>query len=259
VPDLDGQQVLITRTADQAAPLVDAVQAAHGRARIFPALDIRGLQSDAICATIDALPPADIHLFVSPNAVRFGLEHCRSGLIGAIGPGTANAIRAAGARVDIVPSGGFASEHLLDAKELKSIEGKSIRIVRGQSGRELLGSTLAHRGARVDYVQVYERSIPEHTAEDIAALIAAWRSDGFAAWLAMSKETLDNFLTLIGHEGEQLAQTTPLISPASRVIMEAEERLPGIFAVETDGVTPDAIVDAIDGVIVRRTNQGPET
>lgn len=256
MPDLDGQRVLITRTADQAQPLVDAIKAANGTTRIFSALEIRGLPDDAIATSISTLPPADIHLFVSPNAVRFGLAHCREGLVGAIGPGTANAIRAAGGRVDIVPVGGFASEQLLEADALKSIEGKTIRIIRGQSGRELLGSTLAHRGARVDYVQVYERRVPEYSPEDIAALIGNWQSEGFAAWVVMSKETLDNCLALIGDDGEALARSTPLISPASRVIMEAEQRLPGILAVESDGVTPDAIVDAIDGVIVRRTNAG---
>ncbi len=256
MPDLDGQRVLITRAADQAKPLVDLIEAANGTAVIFPALEIRGLTDDAIRESTNALPPADIHLFVSPNAVRFGLAHCGDGLIGAIGPGTANAIRDAGRSVDIVPTGGFASEHLLDTDALKSIDGKTIRIIRGQSGRELLGSTLAHRGARVDYVQVYERRVPEHAAADIEALIADWQADGFAAWVVMSAETLDNFLKLVGEAGSECARSTPLISPASRVIMEAEERLPGILAVESGGVTPDAIVEAIDGVIVRPSNAG---
>lgn len=255
MPDLGGRKVLITRPALQAESLVREVRSANGMPVVFPALEISGCTDAEIARATTRLPPADIHLFVSPNAVQYGLATCNSGLLGAVGPGTARAIRDAGWEVGIVPQGGYDSEHLLDTPELKNIRGKSIRIVRGQSGRELLGSTLVHRGARVDYIQVYKRGVPDYGIPEIQALLKDLESGDFAAWTIMSTETLENLLRIVGDQGASLLREVPLVSPASRVIIEAEERLRGILAVESNGVSPEAIVDAIDGVIVK-SNEG---
>lgn len=253
VPDLGGRKVLVTRPSDQASALVREIEKANGVAVVFPALEVEGLSEQEIATVTRDLLPADIQLFVSPNAVRYGLASCNSGLLGAIGPGTANAIRDEGLQVGIVPNGGYNSEHLLDTPELTDVAGKSIRIVRGQSGRELLGSTLTHRGANVDYVQVYTRRAPSYTDSEVQRLLTDLSSGDYAAWTIMSAETLDNLLMILGETGTLALRELPLVSPASRVIIEAEERLPGILAVESDGFGPDAIVDAVDGVIVRNT------
>ena len=43
-PTLDGRSILVTRSVDQAAPLVTAIEAAGGRAIVFPALEISDLE-----------------------------------------------------------------------------------------------------------------------------------------------------------------------------------------------------------------------
>ena len=125
-----------------------------------------------------------------------------------------------------------------------------MRIVRGQSGRELLGATLAHRGANVDYLSVYARRRPAPDAKTITALLDAWSADQIHAWVIMSVETLTNFLELVGDAGAELARRTPLVSPASRVINEAGERLPGVFAAVADGTSPEALLDTIDSMMI---------
>ncbi|MEM6512518.1 MAG: uroporphyrinogen-III synthase [Pseudomonadota bacterium] len=247
--ELTGRGVLVTRPTGQSDALIDAIEAAGGAAVCLPALEIAARDSDAVKAELAGLPSPDITLFVSPNAVHFGLDHA-AGAIGCIGPGTANAIRQNGGRVDIVPDGGYNSEHLLMTPALADIDGKTIRIVRGQSGRELLGQTLAHRGARVDYLSVYTRRCPDHPRALVDDVLAGWEAGDIDAWTIMSVETLDNFLTLTGERGARLAAGTPLVTPAERVLKEAEERLPGVFVALSHGTSADDLVDAVDGVIV---------
>ena len=249
MPDLRGKGVLITRPAEQSRELVEAVEGAGGRAFVFPALEIVGCEQSDIDLSLESMRPPDVTLFVSPNAVRFGIRYAGRGRIGAIGPATAAAIEVAGRNVDIRPDGGYDSEHLLMSGALSDVDGKTIRIVRGQSGRELLGATLAHRGANVEYLSVYSRRCPDADAEQIATLLDAWSNDEIHAWVIMSVETLTNFLELVGDSGAELARRTPLVSPATRVINEAYERLPGVFAAVADGTSPDALLETIDAMM----------
>lgn len=249
MPELGGQGVIVTRPADQQAELVDCIRAANGEPLCLAALEIAPRDPAAIRQDAERLDAPDITLFVSPNAVRYGLDFA-GGNVGAIGPGTAAAIRARDIPVDIVPEAGFNSEHLLESDALRDIAGKTIRIIRGQTGRELLGATLAHRGGHVDYLSVYERRCPQHDRAEVDALLDRWASGKIAAWTIMSVETLDNFLTLIGEKGRDLAARTPLVTPAERVLKEAEERLPGVFVALSAGTSAQALVDAVDGVIV---------
>ena len=174
MPELKGKGVLITRPEEQSRELVDVVEGAGGRAIVFPALEIVGRDRAGIDASLESMQPPDITLFVSPNAVRFGIDYCGSGTIGAIGPATAAAIESTGRNVDIRPDGGYDSEHLLMSDALSDVDGKTIRIVRGQSGRELLGATLAHRGANVEYLSVYARRCPAPDFASVDALLKAW-------------------------------------------------------------------------------------
>ena len=95
--------------------------------------------------------------------------------IAVIGPATAKAVAAAGRVVNIQPADGFDSEHLLAEERLQDVAGRRVRIIRGSDGRELLADELKRRGASIDYLSVYERRLPEISAETAAALEARWR------------------------------------------------------------------------------------
>jgi uroporphyrinogen-III synthase len=169
---LSGFVVLVTRPEHQADELVTAIDDAGGEAIRFPVIDIEPQDSADVSRRLEALPAADITIFISTNAVMYGL-HCVAGdetAIAVIGPATKSAIESAGRQVDIFPEQGYDSEHLLAAAELQDVSGKNIRIIRGDGGRELLADTLRERGATVDYLSVYRRLTRAYSPNLLAGL-----------------------------------------------------------------------------------------
>ena len=191
------------------------------------------------------LSDPDIVIFVSPNAVSFGLDHIGNAAIAAIGPATAAAIEAAGRAVDIVSASGYNSEHLLAEPPLKNVSGKTVRIIRGQRGRELLADTLRSRGATVDFLAVYERSVPEYSDAEIARLETALAAENVDFTTVMSAESLRNLVALLPESCIDHLIETRLVTPAARVIKEALELLPGIPTTLAQGPQVDDMVRAM--------------
>jgi uroporphyrinogen-III synthase len=228
---LAGIGVLVTRPADQASDLVDAIAAAGGEAVLFASIEVMPLDEAEIRDSLRELHEPDIVLFVSPNAARFGLAHAGAARLAAIGPATAAAVEAAGREVDIRPASGFDSEHLLAEAALQQVEGTVIRIIRGRSGRELIADTLRARGATVEYLAVYERRMPACSRDDIAALESRWRAGDVDVVTVMSVESLHNLVELLSDWCRDALGRTPLVTPAARVLKEASRRFPGIPAI----------------------------
>lgn len=243
--ELAGAGVLVTRPEHQAGPLVDAIEAACGRAVRFPAIDISPLPAESIDAAAAGLHAPDIAIFVSPNAVRHGLGYGGAARLAAVGPATAAALEAAGRPVHIRPQGGFDSEHLLAEPELNDVAGKVVRIIRGQSGRELLADTLRERGAVVDYLAVYTRRPARPSAAALTRLEADWCAGGIDAVTIMSVETLVNLVSLLPAACKNRLRQTLLVTPAERVIIEATKQFPGIPTALAAGTSPQDIVRAI--------------
>src|SRR5690606_28700026 len=99
---LHGVSVLVTRPEGRADELNQAIEEAGGSVVAFPVLDIETRDETILQDEQASLPPPDIAIFVSTNAVRFGLKYIpASGVkIAAIGPTTRAAIEACGRRVD---------------------------------------------------------------------------------------------------------------------------------------------------------------
>ena len=105
-------------------------------------------------------------IFVSQNAV----EHAFNWLhdywpqlpVGisyfAVGEKTAQALRAQGLSAQV--ASGMTSEALLNLPALTEVWGQKILICRGRGGLPKLGENLHQRGARVRYLELYERLMP---------------------------------------------------------------------------------------------------
>jgi len=243
--DLAGVGVLVTRPEHQAAEFSDAIEAAGGKAVRFPAIEIVPRSASDIDNDTAALQQPDIVIFVSANASRFGMAHTAAAKVAAVGPATAAAIEAAGQRVDIRPAAGFDSEHLLAEPELQSVDGKVVRIIRGNSGRELIADTLRQRGAIVEYLPVYTRKAPDVDASSATGLEQAWRSGQIDVVTVMSVETLTNLVSILPEWCRNQLGQTPLVTPATRVIIEATREFPGIPATLAQGPAAKDMVRAI--------------
>lgn len=72
---LAGLNIVVTRPGEQAENLADRITQAGGRATLFPLLEISPvLDSQSLQALIARLHEFNLAIFISPNAVRYGME-----------------------------------------------------------------------------------------------------------------------------------------------------------------------------------------
>lgn len=242
---LKGVGILVTRPRTQAQELVAAIEAAGGTAFCFPVLDIVAIDENVVSAAANSLGKPDVVIFVSRNAVEYGLKYAHGGQLAAIGPSTAAAIAAAGRIVDIQPTAGYDSEHLLAEPVLDDVAGKHVRIIRGSAGRKLLAEELVARGAHVDYLSVYERRLPDVSAQTLSDLEARWRQGDINVITSMSVQSFRNLVTLLPAWCETQLEVTPLVTPAGRVLKEVLDRYPASRPIIASGPQAEDMVKAI--------------
>ena len=220
--DLTGLNILVTRPAGQAQGLMDKLAALGARPLHFAAVeivephDIAGLK-----AVVMDLSTFDWAIFISPNAVTrafnlmqgWGQDWPPDVRMAAIGRGSARELQRLGFRDVLVPKGRFDSESLLLMSPLQDMQGKGVVIFRGEGGRELLGDTLAARGARVRYAECYRRAAP---SADISGLLRAWARHGLDAVIVTSVEGLHHLYDALGQVGRQWLTKTPLVVVGTR-------------------------------------------
>jgi len=225
---LRNRGIVVTRPRAQADPFCEALAARGARVLRFPALQIGAAsETHSLRAVRADLGDYACVIFVSINAVQRGLPLLLADatwpagvLRAAIGARTAMELAQWQHAAQIVPNEGFDSETLLQEPLLQDVAGKRILIVRGEGGRELLGTTLRARGALVDYAEVYRRE----PANSDPALFFAWlAAEEIDAITVTSGETLRMLLTILEepmHPGQGIPASvfrTALIVGASRV------------------------------------------
>lgn len=169
---------MVTRPREQAAGLLQEITNLGGNALSFPLLEITPLANEApLLALCQRLHEFQLAIFISPNAVRFGMAAIQKqgGIpstlqIASIGLSSAQALHNSGINKVITPQHRFDSEALLELPELQQVEGLHVVIFRGDQGRELLGDTLKSRGATVEYASCYQRSKPQQHIDSLLAL-----------------------------------------------------------------------------------------
>ena len=232
---LDGVGVIVTRPQRQAAVFASRIAALGGTPLIWSAIVIEPpedlAQLDDVHARLDQY---DIAIFVSANAVEFGARPARAWpaqlRVYAPGPGTAEALAAAGVADARIPAKSWDSEGLLELPDLANVDGKRVVIFRGEGGREFLGNALRLRGASVDHVPCYQRVAPRAGAE---GLVEALRDGRANALTLTSSEGVDNLMAALGAEGRAMIATLPTFAAHARIAEHAREH--GLAAVETAG------------------------
>ena len=216
--DLEGLGVVVTRPLEPARTLARELEARGARVFVFPALAIEELPVSAeLGDVLDSLPQATLAVFVSAHAVEKGLAAARARRpwpeaveVAAVGEATARALRNSGFARVISPASRHDSEGLLELPRLQAVRGENIIVFRGEGGRERLRESLEARGARVRYAECYRRVRPQ---ADAAALRAAWDRGEVQAVSALSGETLENFVQMLGDDSGRRLAAAALVVP----------------------------------------------
>ncbi|OUR98042.1 hypothetical protein A9Q81_12340 [Gammaproteobacteria bacterium 42_54_T18] len=246
--------VLVTRPEGQGQALADKLQAGGLDVLLFPTLAI---QPKALTPTeqqsVECLYRYSHVICVSANAAKMGVE-----LLAdywpqwpveqqwiAVGPATYAAMQGWGLGEVLLPVGASHSEGVLALDDLENLDDKKVLILRGVSGRELLADTLRQRGAGVDYLELYERKVPEITRLGLPNKLPEWLySDAKKVIVVTSGDGLKNLITMaVGQERELFA--TSLVVVSQRLADFAKQQ--GFASVRVaNGASDDAIALCIN-------------
>jgi uroporphyrinogen-III synthase len=214
--------IVVTRPREQAADLAQRIESQGGRALLFPLLEIAPVSDQAaLQEQLVRLAQFDLLIFISPNAVRYGMAAMPplpdTVRIATVGQGSAHALRELGVSGIIAPAGRYDSEALLAVPELQDMSGRRVAILRGDGGRELLGDTLKARGATVEYITCYRRSKPRFAA---ASLLAAEPD----AITVTSSEALGHLWEMLAEPARAGLAAKPLFVPHERIAELARQQ-----------------------------------
>ncbi|MFK8078284.1 MAG: uroporphyrinogen-III synthase [Granulosicoccus sp.] len=204
--------ILITRPEGQHQYLLASCESLGFNVRHLPCLTISPI--DSIGEMQHKTRFADVILFTSRNAV----VHAHKQLplpwlnkaVHAIGSATASSLAELNQAIEFDPEPPFNSESFL--QQLSSKPPQKILIVKGAGGRDLIASALKSKGWEVDTVDVYRRSLPVLSAEDISS---AFRKPSPQIISITSNETLENLVTLV-KDHWKLVRDLPLVVNSQR-------------------------------------------
>jgi uroporphyrinogen III methyltransferase/synthase len=243
---LFGQAVLVTRARDQLHALSDQLLELGAGVWHQAAIEVRPPASwHVVDEVLDRVDQFDWLVFSSANGVSFllnrildrgqDLRRLGSVRLAAMGPGTADKLRAYHLQADVVP-GEFRAEALAD-KLAENAAGKRFLLARASRGREVLAETLRAAGGDVEQVVVYESHDVAVVEPDIAAALEAGRLD----WTTVTSSAIAR--SLVNLFGPQLRRTRlASISPVTSVTLRELGYEP---AVEASVYTMDGLVEAI--------------
>jgi len=245
--------VLITRPKEQGRVLAKALNQQGYQTHCQP---LFGYQENA---TLEQYHQAlaqtpDIIIFVSVAAVQcahnvypltqwINATHQATTVI-AVGQATANKLASVGIANVITPHQ-QTSEGVLALAELSQCNSQNIVIVRGNSGRELMFDTLTLRGAKVSYLESYQR----HWHQLPADISQHWQQLEINCIVITSNDLLQSVVQLIQLQGQtsfcSYWQQTCIWVVASKRIAQSARALGLVNIVCAEGASDQAIISAI--------------
>jgi len=251
---LFGKRVLVTRSAEQSGPFVDALAAAGAEAVCVPMIRLLPPEDPApLDAALDRLDGYARLLFTSANAVRFTAARARErGLslrvaaaeVVCVGPATARAALEAGLPVHRVPPAQHDAEAVLaELLEAGGLSGRRILIPRSDLARDTLPEGLRAAGAEVDAVVAYRNLPAEVDAEGLRAELATLDALTFA-----SPSAARRFVGLLD-AGSRAVASRCAVAAIGPVTARALERAGLPATVVAPAATPEALVEALASAV----------
>ncbi|MGQ0622010.1 MAG: uroporphyrinogen-III synthase [Panacagrimonas sp.] len=247
---LTGRRVLVTRPEGQSANLLALLDA---RGAIVLPLPLHRIEAwgDAELhrCTLAAARGFDGWIFTSANAVRQfaslspAVSPSQWPAFYAIGAATARALEECGHPDAQLAPAGNTSEALLDLPALCEPYGQRWLICTGAGGRDVLATTLAARGARVERLELYLRVPIDHPAETLTTAL-----DQAEAVIVTSGEGLQRLYDLAPAASRVRLLACPLVAPSARVLEQAR-RLGFTSMVAPAEMSDAALVASLERVL----------
>ncbi len=235
---LQGRRIVVTRAREQSSTLSAGLRALGAEVLEVPTLQFAPpLSYEPLDAALGRLGIYDVLLVTSANTARVLAERLaalrqpprldaspgpaeRQPFTAAVGPSTAEALRAAGLRVDLEAAPSVAESILRELAP--SAAGKRMLLPRAAVARDILPDGLRAAGATVDVVEAYRTVL----AEDSRALVGElFREDALPvdAVTFTSSSTVDHLVALLPPEasahalaGAKLLSIGPITSERLR-------------------------------------------
>jgi uroporphyrinogen III methyltransferase/synthase len=265
---LFGKRILVTRPREQAAELVERLEAMGAQAieapmiRIAPPDDFGPL--DEACEHAGTF---DWIIFSSASAVDAfvqrlletpqDLRALKGVKLGVVGPATAERLTRLGLKVDLTPAE-FRAESVLHAmSQAGDLRGLKILLPRADIGRELLADELRKQGAEVTEVVAYRTVVaePEREGEpDIYRMLLERRIEVVTF---TSASAVRNFVRVLGAEPAADLLRTTIVASIGPVTAEAATQCNIVTTVMPDTYTVPALVDAIVDYFEKQPTEEP--
>jgi len=249
VKPLFGKRVLVTRPRDQAAELVERLEAQGAETIVAPMIHIvppsdYGPLDDA-CARAGTF---DWIVFTRANAVDAFIDRLLAGpqdlralngvKLCAVGPRTAERLARTGLKVDLMPAEYRAEAVLRALAEVGDVRGQSVLLPHADIGRELIADELRKQGAVVTVVVAY-RTVAEDPEREGAPDVYRMLLDRTIDVVTFtSASAVRSFVRVLGAEpaadllrGTVVASIGPLTVEAASQCHVATTIMPGEYSV----------------------------
>jgi uroporphyrinogen III methyltransferase / synthase len=240
---LAGKKILITRAREQASRFAALLREYGAEPIEVPTIQSMPPSSwELLDRALAAIRAYDWLIFTSATGVQafFARFEAHGGQLTdlqeiklcAIGPATANALRARGLEVAVMPPE-YRAEAIVQSLSTLPITGKRLLIPRAAVARDVLPRALEACGAHVEVVEAYRTVLPSDSlAPDTRRLIAQGAIDVVTF---TSSSTVTNFVTLLGEADlPQLLQAAVIacIGPITADTVRSYGVMPTIVSAE---------------------------
>ena len=195
-------RILITRARAQANNFAEKLRSAGYKPVFFPVIEISPIENNlALDEALEKLDCYEWVIFTSVNAVNVVFDNYSSLLLGegqgvrvaAIGPKTAEALKARGVTPDSVPEE-YVAEAILPG--LGDLLGKWVLLPRAEIARKALPEAIANAGGIAHEITVYKTLPAQPDSEGLAAL-----KSGVDVVTLTSPSTVQNFFAITKQNG----------------------------------------------------------
>ena len=208
---LFSKRILVTRAREQASDFLARLSELGAECVEFPTIEVIPPPSwKELDGAIQNLETYQWLVFTSVNGVKYFFDrlegsgrdarNLRGIRVAAIGPKTADTIRAKGVRPDLVP-GEYRAEAVVQAFGKQGVKGLRILLPRAAEAREVLPQELDRMGAAVDVVEAYRTVKPEGSKDEIKAML---EKGEIHMVTFTSSSTVNNFMDMFYEDSDQL-------------------------------------------------------